>query len=300
VGSNPAVTVRRMTDDDLPAAGQVQVAAFDDLERRLGGYPTTDQPADRAQRIWARHHHFVVNDPDGSWVATIGEEIIGSALALKRTAPDGASLWGLSLLVVDPKHQSSGAGRALLDASLNYADGCETAIILSSTDVRAMRAYATSGFELYPQMSASGQPSGFPTIGRKVRETVAADFELLDAIDVEARGAPHGPDHELMGSTQQGFVIDDVDGRGYAWVRKDGEVFLLAATDDATATALLWRSLAHLQEIGGHAVIDHLNAEQQWAIRVAYDARLAVKPDGPVFWRGRTPPRSYLASGAYL
>jgi GNAT superfamily N-acetyltransferase len=300
VGSNPVVTVRRMTDDDIEAAGKVQVASFDDLERRMGGYPTTEEPPDRARRIWARHHHFVVNDPGGSWVATVDEQIVGSALALKRTAPDGSSLWGLSLLVVDPAHQSSGAGRALLDAALAYAEDCSTAIILSSTDVRAMRAYATSGFELFPQMSASGDPTGLPSSSRKVREIAAADFALLDAIDVGVRGAPHGPDHELMADAQQGFVIDDANGRGYAWVRKDGEIALLAATDDDTATALLWRSLAHLKEIGATAVIDHLNAEQQWAIKVAYDARLAVKPDGPVFWRGRTPPRSYLASGAYL
>jgi hypothetical protein len=41
----------------------------------------------------------------GSWVATIDDEVVGTALALRRD-----SLWGLSLLAVDPRVQSSDAG----------------------------------------------------------------------------------------------------------------------------------------------------------------------------------------------
>jgi hypothetical protein len=43
-----------------------------------------------------------------------------------------------------------------------------------------------------------------------------------------------------------------------------------------------------------------MNVEQQWAIATSFAARIKVTPGGPVFWRGITPPRAFLPSGAYL
>lgn len=293
--SKPSVEVRPMTAAEVVPASRAQVAAFEDLDHRLGLPPSPKITPQIWERIESRHHHFLTHDPDGCWAATVAGEVVGCALASRR-----GDIWGLSLLVVAPGYQSSGAGRRLLDASLTYAEGCASAIILSSADVRAMRAYATSGFALYPQVSATGAPSGLPAPSSRVRDGSLADADLMDQIDVSVRGAPHGPDHQQLDRFMHAFVVDDSDGRGYAWVRPDGEVALLAATDDATASDLLWRSLAHCHELGVAANVSHLNAEQQWAISVSYAARLEVKPDGPVFWRGRTPPRRYLASGAYL
>ena len=45
------------------------------------------------------------------------------------------------------------------------------------------------------------------------------------------------------------YVVDDSAGRGYAYIREDGEIYCLAATDEDTATALLWRCFAHAVEI---------------------------------------------------
>jgi hypothetical protein len=151
-------------------------------------------------------------------------------------------------------------------------------------------------------VSGTGEPdvAAIPASSPRIREATPADTGTFDDIDRVVRGAPHGPDHELLGTLMQSFIVDDVDGRGYVWVRNDGEIVMVAGTDEDTATALLWRGLAHCRELGRPARVDHLCAEQQWAIRVAYDARLKVVPDGPVFWRGRTPPPAYLPSGAYL
>ena len=62
--------------------------------------------------------------------------MIGAALAIEREG-----VWGLSLLVVLPDHQSSGIGRALLERTLEYAGGGRRgAIILASPDhARAAR-----------------------------------------------------------------------------------------------------------------------------------------------------------------
>jgi GNAT superfamily N-acetyltransferase len=290
------VNVRKMTDADVGAAAKVQIAAFAALSLQEGHEPRpiTD---DVWARIHARHRHFLTHDPAGSWVATDGDQLIGCALALRREG-----LWGLSLLVVDPEVQSKGTGRALLDASLTYAEGCERAVILSTTDPRAMRSYATSGFDLFPQVEGSGEPdpASLPALHGRVRDGSLADVDFAESIDRAVRGAARGPDQIRLATDMAMFVIDDVDGRGYAYFRSDGIVFALAATDDETADALLWRCLVHAVELGASVSIDHMNAQQQWAIRTAYKARLNVKPGGPVLWRGGTPPPSYLPSGMFL
>jgi GNAT superfamily N-acetyltransferase len=285
-----------MTDADIDGAAKAQIAAFDDLDRRTGVEPPA-VPADAWVRIHARHRHLVTNDPGGSWVAVEAGRIVGCAMALKR-----ATLWGLSLLVVDPAAQSSGVGRELLDASLGYADGCDRLIIVSSHDPRAIRSYATRGFQLYPQVEAKGEPdrSSLPALHARIKEGSVDDIELADDVDREVRGAPRGPDHVRMATDMPMFVVDDVDGRGYAYIRSDGEIYCLAATDDDTATALLWRCFAHAVELGKPATASSLNDRQQWAIAASFEARLTVLPAGPVFWRGITPPRAYLPSGAYL
>jgi GNAT superfamily N-acetyltransferase len=290
------VTIRPLTAADVRGAAQVQVASFGDLDRREGvdPRPITDQ---MWERFYARQEHFLRHDPDGSWVADDGDRIVGVALALKRDR-----LWGLSLLVVDPTVQSAGSGRRLLDAALTYAEGCDRAVILSSKDPRAMRAYASSGFDLHPQVAGTGAPdlAMIPATRGRVRDGSINDAEWADGVDLAVRGAKRGPDQQALATDMAMFVVDDVDGAGYAYVRHHGEVAVVAATDEDTATVLLWRGLAHTVDLGEPATVPHLNAGQQWAIRTAYQARLSVTPAGPVFYRGMAPPPAYLPSGAYL
>jgi GNAT superfamily N-acetyltransferase len=292
------VTIRPMTAEDVAPAIRVQVAAFADLDRSHGA-----EPRPMTDAVWARletrHRHFLTHDGPGTWVATRGAEdaVVGCAHALRRD-----DLWGLSLLVVDPASQSAGVGRRLLDASLAYAEGCVRAIILSSPDPRAMRAYATSGFDLYPQVAAEGDvdPGSLPARNPRVRDGSLDDVDLADRVDQDVRGARRGPDQVRMATDLSMFVVDDMDGRGYAYVRSDGAVFSIAATDDATATALLWRCLAHARDLEVAVSVEQMNSVQQWAINACYRARLTVTPAGPVFWRGTMPPPAFLPSGAYL
>ena len=288
------VTVRRMNPDDIDKAREVQVSSFADYGRRHGEEIPAEVPEDAVERQRGRFRHFVANDPEGSWVAEVDDVVVGTALALRRE-----SLWGLSLLAVEPSHQSHGVGRRLLDATLGYANGAETAVILSSQDPRAMRAYAVAGFDLHPQVSAKGDVDRalLPSLSR-VAEADVSRAEWADEVDRAVRGAARGPDHQLLNTQGQMYVVDDVDGRGYSYVRFDGRLVTIAATDDDTATELLWRYLA-TDHPGEHG-IDHITAGQQWAVRVALAARMQLSPGGPVYWRGRQPPPSYLPDGAYL
>jgi len=288
------VTVRLLAAEDIESARQVQTKSFGAYDE-LHGEPAPAITDKVIARQTKRFQHFLEHDPEGSWVATVDGVVVGTALALRRD-----SLWGLSLLAVDPDVQSKGLGRQLLEASLRYADATTTAVILSSRDPRAMRSYATAGFDLYPQIQARGEVdrSLLPRSDGRVRIGDAARAEFADAVDREVRGAARGPDHPLLCSLATMFVVDDASGRGYAYVRDDGHLVTVAATNDDTATALLWACLS--TEHGGEREIGHVNGGQQWAIRVAVEARLRLEPSGPVYWRGRTPPAAYLPDGAYL
>ena len=109
--------LRPMRREDALPVHELAVRTFAELEERLHEPPSPPQPAEPAL---VRFHQLLERDPGGAWVAEHGGEVIGASLAIDR---DG--LWGLSLLVVDPAHQSGGLGRALLARSLDYGAGGE-------------------------------------------------------------------------------------------------------------------------------------------------------------------------------
>jgi GNAT superfamily N-acetyltransferase len=291
------VTIRPLTETDVVAAAQVQLTSFDDLKERMGESPT---PITEQRRTWAeiRLRHFLAYDAGGCWIATDpAGEVIGVSLASIR-----GDLWGLSLLIVAPGVQSAGVGRRLLDAALGYAEGCDRAVILSTQDPRAMRLYASSGFDLHPQIQAEGIPDlrDMPASVDRARHMKRLDAALLEDIDQQVRGATRGPDHELMAQRCSLFVCDDDAGRGYAHRTTTGHIAALSASDDATAGDLAWRCLEQAATVGTSIAVSHVSAGQQWAIRTALAARLTLRADGPVMWRGGSPPPAYLPSGSLL
>jgi hypothetical protein len=219
--------------------------------------------------------------------------LAGVALALLREG-----LWGLSLLVVDPPAQGEGAGRELLARAWAYGDGARGRVILSSSDPRAIRAYARLGLELHPAIAAKGAPQGVAEPAG-VRTGGPDDLPLTEAVDRALRGAAHGGD--VLAMLAAGHELLVVPGGGYALLR-GGELRLLAAHDEATARDLLRAALARIARRGETASVQFVTAGQQWAVGVCVEARLELEADcGCVFIRGDVGPFSpYLPSGAYL
>ena len=248
----------------------------------------------RARRGRYRIAHLQRTDPEGAWVADDDGEIVGVALALVREG-----VWGLSLYGVHPEEQGRGIGRRLLEPALRYAEGCRGAIILSTTDPRAMRRYALAGFELLPCVTFAGivDRSAIPSGLRSRPGSAAADRELCDAVSRHVRGAAHGPDLEAMEHGGCSLLVHD--GGGWAATR-DGAVILLAARDDAIATDLLWSAI-EAGTPGASIHVDFVRAGHDWAVQTCLAARLAMGPEGPVFVRGDVGAFApYLPSGAYL
>ena len=282
--------LRPLTADDAEAAFDLQVVTFGVLDAQLG-LPPTPPPADRTPGV-RRVRHLVETDPGGAWAAT-GDDgsLVGAALALEREG-----IWGLSLLVVHPDEQSSGIGSALLQRTLEYADGARGGLILGSEDPRALRVYHRAGFTLRPAMDASGPIRRRPDASSAVRPLRwPQDRELVDAAGRAVRGASHA--REIPVYLAGGIEVLVHEGGGYA-AYHDGRLRLLAAHEPAVATELLETVLARS---GDEAEVQFLDAQQDWAFDVVLEAGLRLRPAGATCVRGEVGPlRPYIPSGAYL
>jgi ribosomal protein S18 acetylase RimI-like enzyme len=280
----PELHIRAMRHDDVSRAVEVAAAAFE---------TTLTDPADAA---WfrARGEHLLSTDRDGAFVAEHGGRIVGVAQAMVRER-----FWCLSLLVVDPSQQSSGAGRALFDRALAYGDTAPAGLIVSSNDPRAIRLYASAGFSLQPTLEATGpiDQAAVPPGDPRVREGSAADLEDLEEISREVRGATYTPELELV--MAHGGQLLRFGDRGFAVAHRKHGVWLLVARDDEAATVLLWRALS-LSSDGQRPAIRWLTGAQGWAVDVALQAGLRITAHGALCVRGQPGSlRPFVPSGPF-
>lgn len=257
--------------------------------------PPAELDPEQALRFWAvRLERLLATDPGGCWAAEDDEgRIVGTALSLVR---DG--VWGLSFLAVHPDRQAQGIGRRLIDATLAHADGARGAIIASSVDPKAMRRYARAGFDLRPCVAAAGiVDRGALPAGLRSRPT--DDLSLAAELGREIRGAAYGPeDVEGIHLGTGGIGLRHGDD-GIAVATQGSPSLVVARTEEAAAD-LLWSCLASGPP-GGSVHVDFVMAGQDWAIRTALDAGLALSPDGPMFTRGELGPlRPWLPAGTLL
>jgi predicted N-acetyltransferase YhbS len=284
--------IRPMTLGDVVGVRTVVEAAFEQLERRAGHEP---QPRTDEQRehFLGGLRRFVELDPDGAWVAADGGSVVGMVASIRR-----ASFWGLSMLFVDPARQNQGLGRQLLDAGLASASSAGVRMILSSSDPRALRRYSLTGLAIHPAVEARGKIDRGAIPGHQsARPGDASDLNLVASVDAGLRGSRAKDVEYLLGVGAMMHVIDRRSARGYV-VHRHKRLLMLGATDDATASVLLWRFLA---QAGAEAEIWGLTARQNWAVKVALAARLAVVPSGALFLSGREdPPGPWLPSGWYF
>ena len=282
----PAIAVRPLEPRDIDAVHHVSVAAFADLNRRMG---EPEEPPGAIAGARVRIARCLASDPGGAWVAERSGEVVGCALAIMRD-----DVWGLSLLVVRPDAQSSGAGRELLARAFAYGNGARGHIVLASRDARALRSYARLGLHLHPAIAARGRAR--MAMPPEIRPGSADDLPLTEAVDRAVRGAAHGED--ILALLEVGSELLILPERGYAVVR-DGGLRLLAAYDEGAAATLLRGCLA---TAGDGAAVEWITSAQRWAIAPCLDAGLELRNDvGGVFLGGNVGPFApYLPSGAYL
>jgi GNAT superfamily N-acetyltransferase len=279
--------IRPLTQDDVPAVYELMCETFEDHARKHN-QPVRPRPDYEVASI--RPAHLIHTDPDGSWGAEEDGRLVSAGLALKREG-----LWGLSLLVTHPDHQSKGVGTGVLNACHAYADDARGRIILTSTDPRAIRAYARLGLDVHASLTGSGHPRGV-SAPPGVRTGNARDIAFTTEVDRHVRGAARGEDIDAM--LQMGLKLLIAEERGYAVYGSDGEVRIVAAYDERAAADLLKAALVQVEE----ATVLWMTESQQWAIRVCVDAGLELRTaQGAVCVAGEVGPfQPYLPHGAFL
>jgi GNAT superfamily N-acetyltransferase len=276
-----------MTSTDVEASFEVQWAALSELDVRLGHTTPKQTAAVRARGI-SRVAHLLATDPESAWVAEQDGAVVGCALALVR---DG--MWFLSLLMVRPGLQGKGIGGQLLDRAL--ATSTDRSWILATADPAALRRYQRAGFELHATYTAKGMPSSLPAPVGVTTGDYERHADLVDEVARHVRGAGLAQDLPwLQGRPVPFLVVDDRDGRGFAFTRPGGIVTLGATTEHA-ARRLLTETL---RANDGEIEVDWLSADQQWAIDVCLDARLSLEGGATVCLRGQPRMTPYLPSGA--
>jgi predicted N-acetyltransferase YhbS len=284
--------IRPMTEYDVPVAERLSDEAFAPLAEP--GMSTNRSP--EAQAMWrARAEHLLSTDPAGCWVAERGGEMLGFAISFRRDLT-----WFLATYAVRPHLQGAGLGGALLDAALTHARGCLRGMISGSKDPRAFRRYRQAGFSMHPQMYLRGRVdrSAIPVV-EHVREGSDGDFDLLDSLDRQRRGAAHGPDHAVLLAQNRLVVVDGPSGSGYAYIGAGGMPAVVCASSRRVAGTLLWEAVAATVP-GGELTVPHVTAANEWAIDVGLAAGLSVHTAGYLALRGMKPPAPYLHHGALL
>ncbi len=233
--------------------------------------------------------HFLDVDPEGCLVAVDGPEIVGFAISQNRDR-----LWYLATYGVLPDRQGHGIGKRLMDAVLAHADG-RPGMFSSSVHPGATRRYRSAGFSLHPQMRMVGtvDRSTLPAVNG-LREGSIADFDWMDRLDQQLRGAGHGPDHPYLAAHNR-LVVSHAN--GYVYIDDQGRTALLAAADQPTAQKLLWEALASSH---GDTLVNCITTANEWAIDVGLAARLDIGQEGYLAVRDLQPPAPYLASGHFL
>ncbi|NEA61750.1 GNAT family N-acetyltransferase [Streptomyces sp. SID12488] len=294
-----------MEEADLPSAERASAVTFFEAEsstRRVSDPEAEPRSAITSKRWIDRMRFFLGVDPDGCWVAVEKEtgsdrsdrsdRTVGFAISQNR---DG--LWFLATYGVLPSHQGQGLGKRLIDAALAHAAG-RPGIFSSSVHPGATRRYRLAGFSLHPQMRMTGtvDRSTLPAIGG-LREGRADDFEWMDRLDRDLRGAGHGPDHFYMLDTLRLVVSEDREKPGYVYIDDRGRASLLAAARPETAQSLLWEALASAR---GRTLVNCITTPNQWAVDVGLAARLDIGQEGYIAVRDMPAPAPYLASGHFL
>jgi GNAT superfamily N-acetyltransferase len=287
--------VRPLRPEDVDAGEEVGWTALWTLAvEHEPGLTIPERTPDLLQRSRLRIAHLQRTDPDGAWVATHDDTVVGLALSLRR-----GPMWFLSLLAVSTELQAKGIGKALLEASLQTAEGAGAAWLLATVDPKAIRRYALAGFALHPSYTAKGplDRSLLPGTPAVRDGDWGRDGGMVDVVVARLRGAPYGPDLDPMAATCTLLVAEDGADRGFAVLRAS-TISSLGATSPALAQQLLWASLAAAEK--PEVTVDWLFADQQWAIDVAIAARLPLGAGSSRCIRSTLGPLTpYLPGGAY-
>jgi len=185
--------VRSMESADLPRVATIFRSAFNEMYRRRGFGPVVADQAVGA--VIAETYRSL--DPEHCLVVVLGDRVVGSGFLHDR-----GDTAGTGPITIDPAHQSSGCGRALMREICARAD---------RAGVRSLRliqdAFNEASFCLYGRVGfvaretlVRGSFHSRPDMGSRgpVRPGTGADLASIVALEREVTGIDRRKDHELF------------------------------------------------------------------------------------------------------
>src|SRR3984957_7366187 len=195
--SRAAVTIRRATPEDAPAAGQICFEAFHKISTAHGFPPDVPEPARGVGLITQLFSHpgfyCVVAETDG--------RIAGSNCLDERDA-----IAGIGPITIDPKVQNRGVGRKLMQAVVDRARERNFAgvrLVQAAFHNRSLSLYTNLGFDVREPLSVFQGPAIKKTFdGFSVRAAQLSDLETCNQIALRVHGHHRGG--ELADAIRQG------------------------------------------------------------------------------------------------
>lgn len=198
----------------------------------------------------------------------------------------------LAWAAVHPEFQGRGLLRAML-AEWPPARPTQRRLVLSSTDPRAMRAYAGLGLQLHPTVSLGGilRPGAVePPAGVSIHPPMEVEA-VLDVLGRAARGAGYPPgDLAVLEAQGDRVHLADLGAGRRAAVVAGGGIIRLAVAEDETAARLALRGALAAAPPGASIHLNQLRAGMDWAIQEGIAAGLVLSPDGPIYADGALSP----------
>jgi len=269
------LVLRRMTEDDLPAADRL---------REIAGW----------NQMLADWRLFVALEPDGCFVAVRGAEVIGT---VTTTTYDRALAW-IGMMLVHPDHRGRGIGSSLMRRALEY---------LESRGVRCIRLDATpAGRPVYEKLGFVGEwsltrherpsacePILWETSPMVVRDLVESDWGRAGEIDTRGFGVPRMRLLRKLRERCRRALACESDGQVVGWglLRPGMKADYLGPLECANTDVLVPLATALLRSGEKRAVFWDVPDDNEVAIAAA--KQLGFHPVRPLM-------RMHLGSGAVM
>jgi len=258
------VTLRRMTEDDLPAADRL---------REIAGWN---------QRLddWRL---FVALEPDGCFVAVRGAEVIGT---VTTTTYDRALAW-IGMMLVHPDHRGRGIGTSLMRRALEYLEGRGVTCIRLDATPAGRPVYEKLGFVAEWSLTRHERPLAVEPVFRvtspvAVRDLIDSDWGRAGEIDTRCFGVPRERLLRKLRERCRRALICESDGQVVGWglLRPGMKADYLGPLECTTTHVLVPLAAALLRHAEKRTVFWDVPDDN--AVAVAAAQRLGFHPVRPL------------------
>jgi len=195
-----AVSIRRAVPEDAPRCGDICYEAFHRINADHG-FACEIPGAEAARGLLTR----MFSHPGlECFVAEVEDRIVGSNCVDLR-----GPVAGIGPITVDPKAQSRGVGRALMNAVLDSAHRRQAAgirLVQAAFNTVSMSLYASMGFEAREPLAVMNGPAiGQRMEGYTVRRATASDIDECSRLCRQVHG--HDRAGELADLIKEGSAV---------------------------------------------------------------------------------------------